>query len=86
MEGSDIKLRYVWPLDDYQLLLEFTNGELRIYDVLPYLKQEEYKHLCEVSLFEKATLRDDCIKWPEGPSIAFKALYEESIPFGGHSD
>ncbi|MCX6866971.1 MAG: DUF2442 domain-containing protein, partial [Verrucomicrobia bacterium] len=40
-------------IDDYQLLIEFSNHELRQYDVKPLLKKEMFTPLKNISFFKQ---------------------------------
>ena len=69
----------VVPLDDYLLELQYENGEIKIFDVKPYIKGEWYGKLKDISLFQTVKVVDDwTIEWDEGQDIEPQELYEKS--------
>ena len=73
-------LKEVKPLDDYQLILTFGDGEKRIYDFKPNLKHKFYKALEDVKLFRLVSVNDGEIEWVTGQDFCPHTLYEESTP------
>jgi len=45
------RVKNVKPKDNYKLILTFTNGEVKIFDVKPYLGIGIFKELIDVNLF-----------------------------------
>lgn len=73
------KVTYVKPRDDYHLELEFSTGEMRIFDVRPYLDKGVFKQLQEISRFKQAHVAFDTVCWPGDLDIAPETLYDKSI-------
>ena len=73
-------LKAVTPLDDYQLLLTFGEGEKRLYNFKPNLIHKFYKVLVDIRLFKTASVRDGEIEWVTGQDFCPHTLYEESEP------
>ena len=56
-------VKNVKPLDNYKLLLEFGNGEQRVFDVSPYLGIGKFAELQNPSVFSSVTVKFDSIEW-----------------------
>ena len=67
---------------DFSLLLEFENGERRIFDMRPYLERKPFTRLSQLPLFLKATVESGTVAWPGGIDIAPETLYLRSVPIG----
>ncbi len=73
----------VMPLDDYRLLIEFDNGEKRIFDVKPLLVNAEGKWFGELlneSYFKMVRIGGLSVEWPHEQDICPDCLYEDSVP------
>ena len=75
------KIINVEPLDDYKLKLKYETGELKIFNVLPYISGKWYEELYDNRYFKTVHLisEGDGIKWRNGQDIAPHELYELSI-------
>ena len=51
-----IGVSIVKPMENYQLLLTFENGEHGIFDMKPYLQTGIFRQLCDTSLFALSPL------------------------------
>ncbi|HAP00426.1 MAG TPA: DUF2442 domain-containing protein [Bacteroidetes bacterium] len=56
-------VKKVKPIDDFQLLLTFSNGDTRLFDVKPYMKKGIFKELKDVKLFNSVHVSFDTIEW-----------------------
>lgn len=65
---------------DYTLLLEFENGEKRIFDMTPYLEKKPFLQLKGSPLFVKASVGFGTVVWPGDIDIAPETLYDRSQP------
>lgn len=65
---------------DYSLLLEFENGERRIFDMLPYLDKKPFVRLKDSPLFALASVDYGTVVWPGEIDIAPETLYDRSRP------
>jgi hypothetical protein len=74
-----IPVKSVKPLSDYRLLLQFGNGEERVFDVAPYLHIGKFSELKNQSLFQSVTVKFDSIEWTNHLDIDPEFLYEKSI-------
>ena len=68
----------VEPLEDYQLLLTFENGEKRIFDIKPYLDKGIFRELKDEKMFRTVRVSFDSIEWSNQADIDPEVLYEES--------
>ena len=62
----------------YQILVEFDNGEKRIFDVEPYIKGEWYGKLRLLEYFKRVRTDGFTVVWPDGQDICPDELYEFS--------
>lgn len=69
----------VKPLPDYQLDLEFENGEYRRFDMRPLLNVKPWNRLSS-HLFEHARVEYGTVVWPGEIDIAPETLYDDSVP------
>ena len=68
------------PRPDYRLRLAFSNGEIRIFDVKPYLDWGIFKQLRDESIFNEAYLEAGSVEWPGGQGLSYDTLYLKSTP------
>ncbi len=68
----------VEPLEDYQLLLTFENGEKRIFDMKPYLDKGVFQELKDKKMFRTVRVCFDSIEWSNQADIDPEVLYENS--------
>ncbi|MGE4284401.1 MAG: DUF2442 domain-containing protein [Clostridia bacterium] len=68
----------VEPLQGYQLLLTFDNGEKRIFDMKPYLDKGIFKELRDEKMFKSVRVSFDSIEWSNQADIDPELLYEDS--------
>jgi len=68
----------VEPLEDYRLLLTFENGEIRIFDMKPYLEKGVFQELKDEKLFRTVRVSFDSIEWSNQADIDPEVLYEKS--------
>ncbi len=71
----------VKPLENYNLLLKFENGEERIFDVKPYLEIGKFQELKNTKLFQTVKISFDTIAWENGLDLDPELLYEKSKAF-----
>ena len=66
------------PLPKHRLMLEFTNGERRIFDLSPYLTIGVFKQLQDLAKFSAARVVAGSIEWPEEIDLSYDTLYLKS--------
>mgnify|MGYP006280010791 FL=1 len=68
----------VTPEENHCLLLEFSNGERREFDVSPYLDKGIFTQLKEKSYFRQVRVSMGTIEWPQGQDFCPDTLFEAS--------
>ena len=63
---------------DYELEIEFSNGEVRIFDAKTYLEKGVFQKLKDPALFRQAYVAFDTVCWPGNLDIAPETLYDRS--------
>lgn len=74
------KVRAVRPLPDHRLLLEFTNGEQRVFDVSPYLSKGVFQKLRDSEIFKAARVVSGSVEWPGEIDLSYDTVYLDSTP------
>jgi len=74
------RVKKVKPLENYLLELTFENGEVRLFDVAPYLQQGVFQELKNTAFFKSVTPFMGTVKWPHDQDFCPDTLYEESCP------
>ena len=69
----------VVPKDDYNLLLEFNNGEKKYFDVKPYIKGSWFGKLSDKLYFSQVKTNGFNIEWSDGQDICPDDLYYNSV-------
>ena len=64
----------------YALILRFENGELRRFDMSPYMNQKPWNKLKDSPLFYLAKAQHGTVVWPGEIDIDPETLYERSRP------
>ena len=72
------RVKSVKANDDYQLELEFDNGETGVFSMQPYLHYPVYQPLKEISLFRKARVTMGFVSWSDEIDMSPDTLYLES--------
>lgn len=71
------RLKAVKAREDYILWLLFDNGELRLFDVSPYLEKGFFQELKQVGYFASVGLFLGSVQWPHGQDFCPDTLYLE---------
>lgn len=66
-------------LDDYELLITFSNHEKRKFDVKPYFDFMPFKELENIVLFKTVKPAGLSIEWIHGQDICPDELYYNSV-------
>lgn len=67
------------PQSDHRLLLEFENGEKRLFDLTPYLDKGVFRPLRDSPNFALARVVDGSIEWPGEIDLSYDTLYLRSV-------
>jgi hypothetical protein len=69
------KVRSVEPLAEYKLKLLFANGEVRIFDVTPYLNKGIFTQLQDEAYFRKVRAASGAVQWPNAQDFSHDTLF-----------
>lgn len=69
----------VMPDEDYTVILTFTNGEVKRFDVKPYLDRGIFRELRDVSVFNSVRPVLGSIQWQGGQDFCPDTLYLDSV-------
>lgn len=70
----------VKPLNGYRLLVDFDNGEARIYDATPLIRGDWFGQLKDVNVFNTVHIAGISVEWAGGQDVCPDDLYHNSIP------
>lgn len=70
----------VMPRENYELFLEFSNGEKKTFDVKPYIKGSWFGKLENKAYFSQVKANGFNVEWLDGQDICPDDLYFNSIP------
>lgn len=79
------RVKEVSPEAEYVLRLVFTNGEVRLFDVKPYLDRGIFRELQESSFFKAVRAVMGSVRWPNGQDFCPDTLYMESRSVPGRA-
>ncbi|MDR1778368.1 MAG: DUF2442 domain-containing protein [Clostridiales Family XIII bacterium] len=68
------------PLEAYKILVDFENGERKVFDVAPYLDDSFWSRLREPTFFRLVKVGPLSLEWPDGIDICPEEVYLNSIP------
>ena len=66
------------PLENYELLLTFEDGEKKVKDMKPYLEKGVFKKLQNIEVFKNVKIKYGTVCWDEDIDICADSLYETS--------
>ena len=69
----------VIPQADHCLLLEFANGETRLFDVTPYLDKGVFRALRDSAEFAQVQVVDGSVEWLGEIDLSYDTLYLRSV-------
>ena len=71
-------LEKVTPLRSYELELEFSNRERRLFDVKPYLDKGIFTQLKDWTYFSRARAHPRFVSWPQEQDFSLDTLWARS--------
>lgn len=72
------RVKIVKPQKDYKLYLEFDNGEVKVFDVKPFLSKGIFKELLNPEIFNSVQVTDGSVQWNNEADFCPDTLYLES--------
>jgi hypothetical protein len=72
------RVKEVIPNNNYTLTITFTNNEVKVFDVKPYLDIGIFKELKKLSIFNSVKPFLGSIQWLNGQDFCPDTLYLES--------
>jgi len=69
----------VVPNDDHTLTLTFTNGEVRRYDMKPWLDRGVFRELQNIGYFRCVRVAFGTVEWPNEQDLCPDMLYLDSV-------
>ena len=73
-------VKTVRTIEGYRLIIEFDNGECRVFNVSPLLSIGRFRDLTAPQTFEKVRVAFDTVEWDNGLDLDPEYLYERSEP------
>jgi hypothetical protein len=70
----------VRPGADFQMDIEFENGERRRFDMRPLLTMKPWSRIAAPTVFSRARVDYGTVVWPGDIDIAPETLYDDSVP------
>ncbi len=74
-----IKVTAVVPNFDYELLVTFSTGEKKVFDMKPYLHYPVFRKLENSGFFTLASVDYGTVTWPGDIDIAPETLFAKGI-------
>ncbi len=65
---------------EFQLHLEFKNGERRRFDMRPLLAMKPWNRIASPAVFERVRVDYGTVVWPGEIDVAPETLYDDSVP------
>lgn len=73
-------VKQVQALPQQRIKIFYDNGEIKIFDVSPYIKGSWFGKLANPDTFTTVRPCGDTVVWCDGQDIAPHELYENSVP------
>lgn len=67
------------PLSDFKLMLNFSNGEIKKFDVKPYLNFGVFQELKDEAIFKMVKVQFGTVVWNNEIDFCPDTLYLESV-------
>lgn len=72
------RVKNVKPEKNYTLRITFSNGEIKLFDMKPYLSKGVFRELKDLSLFNSVVPFFGSIKWKNEQDLCPDTLYIDS--------
>lgn len=70
----------VEPLPDHRIRLLFEGGDIRIFDMTPFLDRGVFRKLQDPAVFDAVYVDGGTAAWPGGVDVCPETLYMDSEP------
>ena len=74
------------PLPSHKIVIEFLNGEKKVFDVRAYLDFGVFRELRDLNYFFQVKVANGTLVWPHEQDICPDTLYEDSAFFSSEDD
>ena len=74
-----LAIKGVHPINNYNLILTFENGEKRQFDMRPYLNKGIFHELQDILKFNAVRISFDTIEWENEADLDPEFLYKNSV-------
>lgn len=72
------RIKNVQTTENYEIIVEFENGEKRIKDIKPYLDKGVFKALKNKDFFNEVKIKFGTVCWGEDIELCADSIYENS--------
>ena len=72
------RIKNVIANDNYELIIEYENGENKKYDVSTLFEHKYYESLKNIVYFKQVKNAKVTVEWPNGEDVDPNELYEKS--------
>ena len=76
-----IRVQDVHVVDTTHLMIDFSNGEKKLFDVSPYMEKGIFKQLNNYTYFKQVRVSDGTIVWPNEQDFCPDTLYSKGQSF-----
>lgn len=73
------RVKHVKPNSDYTITITFTNGEVKLFDVKPYLTKGIFQELNDKKIFNSVRPVLGTVQWVNGQDFCPDMLYIDSV-------
>ena len=74
-----LAVKSVEPINNYNLILTFENGEKRQFDMNPFLDKGIFRELRDIAKFNSVRISFDSIEWDNEADLDPEILYQDSV-------
>ncbi len=73
-------VKRVKAIEGHRLILEFDNGQCRVFNATPLLSTGRFRDVVSPEAFAKVKVVFDTVQWENGLDLDPEYLYERSVP------
>ncbi|MBI1321401.1 MAG: DUF2442 domain-containing protein [Candidatus Hydrogenedens sp.] len=73
-------ITHVSPIEGFRLRVAFANGEVRLFDLAPYLDKGVFAELRDFAHFQSVTTIGCGVEWATGQDLSADTLYLRGVP------